>query len=56
VNYRQIVGEIALDQYGYVSTRDAADAGVPAVELRKLAARGALTNPAVSVSAVRMPV
>jgi predicted transcriptional regulator of viral defense system len=44
VNYRQTVREIALDQYGYVTTRDAADAGVPAVELRKLAARGALTN------------
>lgn len=44
VNYRQTVREIALDQYGYVTTRDAADAGVPAVELRKLAARGALIN------------
>jgi predicted transcriptional regulator of viral defense system len=44
VNYRQTVREIALDQYGYVTTRDAADAGVPAVELRKLAARDALTN------------
>jgi predicted transcriptional regulator of viral defense system len=44
MNYRQTVREIALDQYGYVTTRDAAVAGVPAVELRKLAARGALTN------------
>jgi predicted transcriptional regulator of viral defense system len=44
VNYRQTVREIALDQYGYVTTRDAAEAGIPAVELRKLAARGALTN------------
>jgi predicted transcriptional regulator of viral defense system len=44
VNYRQTVREIALDQYGYVTTRDAAEVGVPAVELRKLAARGALTN------------
>lgn len=44
MNYRQTVREIALDQYGYVTTRDAADAGVPAVELRKLAARGALIN------------
>lgn len=44
MNYRQTVREIALDQYGYITTRDAADAGVPAVELRKLAARGALTN------------
>ena len=44
MNYRQTVREIALDQYGYVTTRDAADAGVPAVELRKLTARGALTN------------
>jgi predicted transcriptional regulator of viral defense system len=44
MNYRQTVREIALDQYGYITTRAAADAGVPAVELRKLAARGALTN------------
>ena len=44
MNYRQTVREIALDQYGYVTTRDAADAGVPAVELRKLAARGAVIN------------
>jgi predicted transcriptional regulator of viral defense system len=44
VNYRQTLREIALYQYGYVTTRDAADVGVPAVELRKLAARGALTN------------
>jgi predicted transcriptional regulator of viral defense system len=44
LNYRQTVREIALDQYGYVTTKDAADAGVPAVELRKLAARGALAN------------
>jgi predicted transcriptional regulator of viral defense system len=44
VNNRQAVREIALDQYGYVTTRDATKAHVPAVELRKLAARGALTN------------
>jgi predicted transcriptional regulator of viral defense system len=44
VNYRQTVREIALDQYGYVTTTDAVDAGVPAVELRKLAGRGALIN------------
>lgn len=44
MSYRQTVREIALDQYGYVTTRDAADADVPAVELRKLAARGALIN------------
>ena len=38
--YRDIVREIALDQYGYVTTKQAAEAGVPAVELPKLAARG----------------
>lgn len=42
--YRDIVREIALDQYGYVTTTQAAEAGVPAVELPKLAARGGLTN------------
>ena len=44
MNYRETVREVALDQYGYVTTRDAAEVGVPAVELRKLAARGALNN------------
>lgn len=42
--YRDIVREIALDQYGYVTTKQAAAAGVPAVELPKLAARGGLEN------------
>jgi len=42
--YRDIVREIALDHYGYVTTKEAADAGVPAVELPKLAARGGLEN------------
>ena len=34
----------ALDQYGYVTTADAAELGVPAVELRKIAHRGGLTH------------
>lgn len=42
--YRDMVREIALDHYGYVTTKDAAEAGVPAVELPKLAARGGLEN------------
>lgn len=42
--YRHAVREIALDQYGYVTTKQAADAGVPPVELPKLAARGGLEN------------
>ena len=44
VKFRDIVRELAFDHYGYVTTRDAADAGVPAVELPKLAARGGLKN------------
>lgn len=44
VKYRDVVREIALDQYGYITTRDATEAGVPAVELPKLAARGGLEN------------
>ena len=44
VKYRDLVREIALDQYGYVTTRDAVEAGVPAGELPKLAARGGLDN------------
>lgn len=42
--YREIVREIALDNYGFVTTREAAEAGVPAIELPKLAARGGLEN------------
>ena len=53
VNYRDIVREIALDQYGYVTTKQAAAAGVPAVELPKLAARGGLQN--VAYGLYRMP-
>lgn len=40
--YRRVLWDIALSQYGYVTTRDAADAGIPPVELRKLAHRGFL--------------
>ena len=47
--YRDIVREIALDQYGFVTTKQAADAGVPAVELPKLAARGGLENVAYGI-------
>lgn len=43
-SYRALVREIAKDSYGFVTTRDAVDAGVPAVELPKLAARGGLTH------------
>lgn len=42
--YRDIVREIALDHYGFVTTSAAAEAGVPAVELPKLAARGGLES------------
>lgn len=44
MKYREIVREIALDHYGYVTTKDASEAGVPPVELPKLAARGGLVN------------
>lgn len=53
VKYRDIVREIALDNYGYVTTRDAAQAGVPAGELPKLAARGGLEN--VAYGLYRVP-
>lgn len=42
--YRRRLWELALDQYGYVTTGDAPRSGVPAVELRKLAARGELEH------------
>lgn len=52
-SYRDIVREIALDQFGYVTTNDAVDAGVPAVELPKLAARGGLNH--ISYGLYRVP-
>lgn len=53
VKYREIVREIALDHYGYVTTKEAAEAGVPAVELPKLAARGGLES--VAYGLYRVP-
>lgn len=53
VRFREIVRELALDHYGYVTTREAAEAGVPAVELPKLAARGGLEN--VAYGLYRVP-
>ncbi|MBK5222085.1 MAG: type IV toxin-antitoxin system AbiEi family antitoxin domain-containing protein [Acidimicrobiia bacterium] len=40
--YRRRLFDRALDQYGYVTTENARDLGIPPVELRKLAARGGL--------------
>lgn len=51
--YRDLVREIALDHYGYVATKDAVEAGVLAVELPKLAARGGLEN--VAYGLYRVP-
>lgn len=51
--YRGIVREIALDHYGYVTTKEATESGVPAVELPKLAARGGLEN--VAYGLYRVP-
>ncbi|ASR37956.1 hypothetical protein BAY61_26415 [Prauserella marina] len=53
IKYRDIVRDIAFDQYGYVTTRDAAEAGVPTGELPKLAGRGGLEN--VAYGLYRVP-
>jgi predicted transcriptional regulator of viral defense system len=42
--YRRRLHDRALDQYGYVTTRDAEDLGVPPVELRKLGHRGGVEH------------
>ena len=42
MGYRQDLWEIAAARNGVVTVAEAEDAGIPAVELRKLAARGAL--------------
>lgn len=49
VRYRDLLREIALGEYGFITTKNAVAAGVPAVELRKLAARGALINVAYGI-------
>lgn len=41
VRYRELLRELASENDGYLTPRLAEDAGVPAVELRKLASRGA---------------
>lgn len=43
-SYRDLVREIALDNFGFVTTSAALKAGVPGVELPKLASRGGLEN------------
>ncbi len=53
LKYREVVRDLALDRYGYVTTKDAVTAGVPAVELPKLAARGGLEN--VAYGLYRVP-
>ena len=42
MGYRNDLWELAASRHGVVSVTEAEDAGVPAVEVRKLAARGAL--------------
>lgn len=44
MTYREDLWQIAADRHGIVTTEQASDWGVPAVEVRKLAARGALTR------------
>lgn len=51
--YRDIVRDLAFGHYGYVTTKEAAAAGVPAIELPKLAARGGLEN--VAYGLYRVP-
>jgi len=42
--YRRRLAARASDQYGYVTTRDAAELEIPPIELPKLAATGGLTH------------
>jgi predicted transcriptional regulator of viral defense system len=53
VTIRERLWDVAVDQYGYVSTADARRLGIDRVELAKLAARGALVN--VSHGVYRCP-
>ena len=42
MTYREVLRELAYDTHGVVTLHGAAEAGVPAAEVRKLASRGAL--------------
>lgn len=42
--YRDRAWDIAVGQHGYITTRDARENGIPAIELVKLAARGRLQH------------
>lgn len=42
--HRQRAWDLAMGQYGYISTDDAAAVGIPAVELAKIAGRGGLRH------------
>ena len=44
MTYRRTLRELAFETHGVVTSRSAQSVGVPSVELRKLAARGALTR------------
>lgn len=44
MTYRRMLWELALDNHGFVTTQDARDLGVPAVELSKLGSRGGLRH------------
>lgn len=48
-SYRQRLFEVALDQYGYVTTADAHELDIPVVELGKLAHRGRLERVAYGI-------
>ncbi|MGO9963557.1 MAG: type IV toxin-antitoxin system AbiEi family antitoxin domain-containing protein [Acidimicrobiales bacterium] len=47
--YRRRLYERAINQHGFVTTKDAEEADVPAVELRKIANRGGLEHVAYGV-------
>jgi predicted transcriptional regulator of viral defense system len=49
MTYRHDLWEIAAGNHGIVTTRDAEDAGVPTVQMRQLASRGALERVAQGV-------
>ncbi|MCW2538319.1 MAG: hypothetical protein JWN95_44 [Frankiales bacterium] len=49
MTFRDELRDVALDQHGYVTTRDAARLKIPPIELRKLASRGKLENVARGV-------
>lgn len=49
ITYRRRLHDLALDQYGYITSRNAVALGIPTIALHQVVARGGLTHVAFGV-------